>query len=100
MISNLTELSAGVTSLFYIPQCSGASSSLQLSDKTNYPYFFRTVGNVVAFGEALMEWIRQMNWSMFALVYTDDNVGQQSNIYVYIYRKKEKIYLLYRFFFV
>ncbi|KAI9302837.1 periplasmic binding protein-like I [Cunninghamella echinulata] len=77
MISNLTELSAGVTSLFYIPQCSGASSSLQLSDKINYPYFFRTVGNVVAFGEALMEWIRQMNWSMFALVYTDDNVGQQ-----------------------
>ncbi|CAO3596140.1 unnamed protein product [Absidia cylindrospora] len=24
-----------------------------------------------------MEWIRQMNWSMFALVYTDDDVGQQ-----------------------
>ncbi|CAO3612652.1 unnamed protein product [Cunninghamella blakesleeana] len=69
MISNLTELSAGVTSLFHIPQCSGASFLCN--------YLTKTVGNVVAFGEALMEWIRQMNWSMFALVYTEDTVGQQ-----------------------
>ncbi|KAI8077824.1 periplasmic binding protein-like I [Halteromyces radiatus] len=77
MVSNITEISAGLTGLFQIPQCSCAASSLDLSDKANYPYFFRSMGNVVVYGAALMEWIRQMNWSMFALVYTDDDVGQQ-----------------------
>lgn len=78
MVSNTSEISAGLTGLFQIPQCSCGASSLALSDKDNYPYFFRTMGNVVVYGRALMEWIRQMNWTMFALVYTDDGVGQQS----------------------
>ncbi|KAI8343904.1 periplasmic binding protein-like I [Chlamydoabsidia padenii] len=77
MVSNISEVSAGLTGLFQIPQCSCGASSLALSDKDNYPYFFRTMGNVVVYGKALMEWIRQMNWTMFALVYTDDTVGQQ-----------------------
>ncbi|CAO3594586.1 unnamed protein product [Absidia cylindrospora] len=77
MVSNTTQISAGITGLFQIPQCSCGASSLDLSNKVNYPYFFRTMSNVVAYGGALMEWIRQMDWSMFALVYTDDGVGQQ-----------------------
>lgn len=88
MVSNTTQISAGLTGLFQIPQCSCGASSLDLSDKASYPYFFRTLGNVVVYGGALMEWIRQMNWSMFALVYTDDDVGQQSKWAV---AKKAKI---------
>lgn len=88
MVSNTTLISAGLTGLFEIPQCSCGASSLDLSDKVNYPYFFRTIGNVVVYGGALMEWIRQMNWSMFALVYTDDDVGQQSKYILYLYFTK------------
>ncbi|KAI8341058.1 periplasmic binding protein-like I [Chlamydoabsidia padenii] len=77
MISNTTQISAGLTGLFQIPQCSCGAVSLDLSDKAIYPYFFRTMVNIEVFGDALMEWLRQMNWSMFSLVYTDKQVGQQ-----------------------
>lgn len=76
----MTQTEAGITGVKQIPQCSCASASLNLSDKTLYPYFFRTVGNVVLFGISLVDWVVHMGWSMFALVYTDDSVGQQGNV--------------------
>ncbi|KAG0182904.1 Metabotropic GABA-B receptor subtype 3A [Apophysomyces sp. BC1034] len=77
MISSMTEASAAITGLWHIPQCSSASASLSLSDVSVYPYFFRTVGNVVLFGSSLIDWVNNMGWDMFALIYTNDGVGQQ-----------------------
>ncbi|KAG2220592.1 hypothetical protein INT45_002614, partial [Circinella minor] len=77
MISTMTETEAGITGVQHLPQCSCASASLKLSDKEAYPYFFRTVGNVVLFGSSLVDWVQRMGWETFALIYTDDNVGQQ-----------------------
>ncbi|KAI9491860.1 periplasmic binding protein-like I [Zychaea mexicana] len=77
MISTMTETEAGITGVQRIPQCSCASASLALSDKEAYPYFFRTVGNVVLFGSSLVDWVQHMGWKTFALIYTNDNVGQQ-----------------------
>ncbi|KAF7731952.1 Metabotropic GABA-B receptor subtype 3A [Apophysomyces ossiformis] len=77
MISSMTEASAAITGLWKIPQCSSASASLSLSDNSVYPYFFRTVGNVVLFGSSLVDWVSNMGWDTFALIYTNDNVGQQ-----------------------
>ena len=77
MVSTMTETEAGITGVQRLPQCSCASASLSLSDKNAYPYFFRTVGNVVLFGSSLVDWVQQMGWGTFALIYTDDNVGQQ-----------------------
>ncbi|ORX56420.1 periplasmic binding protein-like I [Hesseltinella vesiculosa] len=77
MTSNSTVFSAAMTGMFAIPQCSAGAVSLDLSNKSIYPYFFRSVPNVISYGSALMVWIQQMDWSMFALLYTDDQVGQQ-----------------------
>ncbi|ORY96447.1 periplasmic binding protein-like I [Syncephalastrum racemosum] len=77
MISDMTETEAGIAGVRSIPQCSCASASRTLSDKDAYPYFFRTVGDVVLFGRSLIDWVSHMGWSMFAIIYTNDNVGQQ-----------------------
>lgn len=77
MISSMTAASAGITGMFKIPQCSPASASYDLTNKDIYPYFFRTVGSVVLYGESLVDWVSSMGWGMFALIYTNDAVGQQ-----------------------
>lgn len=77
MVSSMTQMEAGITGVRQIPQCSCASASLKLSNKDAYPYFFRTVGNVVLFGSTLVDWVRYMGWQKFALIYTNDDVGQQ-----------------------
>lgn len=77
MVSEMTQASASLTGLWQIPQCSCASASLTLSDKQQYPYFFRTAGNAVLFGESLVDWVNNMKWDMFALIYTNDAIGQQ-----------------------
>lgn len=77
MISSMTEASASISGIWQIPQCSCASASYSLTDKSVYPYFFRTVGSVVLYGESLVDWVDSMGWSMFALIYTNDAVGQQ-----------------------
>lgn len=77
MISSMTEASASISGIWQIPQCSCASASYSLTDKSIYPYFFRTVGSVVLYGESLIDWVESMGWGMFALIYTNDVVGQQ-----------------------
>lgn len=79
MVSSVTEAEAGITGVRHIPQCSCASASVDLSDKSAYPYFFRTVGDVVLYGRSLVDWVQHMGWNMFALIYTNDNVGQQGS---------------------
>lgn len=77
MLSSMTEASASITSIWQIPQCSSASASYSLTDKSIYPYFFRTVASVILYGESLVDWVDSMGWNMFALIYTNDAVGQQ-----------------------
>lgn len=77
MISTMTEASAAMTGVWQIPQCSFASASLSLTNKHVYPYFFRTVGSVLLYGDSLVNWVSSMGWKSFALVYTNDAVGQQ-----------------------
>jgi ABC-type branched-subunit amino acid transport system substrate-binding protein len=83
MISSMSEASAAITGLYQIPQCSCASASYALSNKDIYPYFFRTVGNVVLYGNSLVSWIDAMDWGMFALIYTNDAVGQQGTFFFF-----------------
>ncbi|KAI8341547.1 periplasmic binding protein-like I [Blakeslea trispora] len=73
----MTEATASITGVQKIPQCSFASASYDLTDKYIYPYFFRTVGSVTLYGESLVDWVSSMGWNMFAIIYTNDAVGQQ-----------------------
>ncbi|KAL1930958.1 hypothetical protein VTP01DRAFT_10095 [Rhizomucor pusillus] len=89
MVSSVTEAEAGITGVRHIPQCSCASASVDLSDKSAYPYFFRTVGDVVLYGRSLVDWVQHMGWNMFALIYTNDNVGQQAVLSAMVSRAQE-----------
>ncbi|KAI8971063.1 periplasmic binding protein-like I [Pilobolus umbonatus] len=77
IVGDMTESSAALTSYMKIPQCSSVSTSFQLSNKDIYPYFFRTTGNIILFSQALVDWVKYMGWPTFALLYSNDNVGQQ-----------------------
>ncbi|KAI9027622.1 periplasmic binding protein-like I [Phycomyces nitens] len=76
--SGLSEMSAAVTGIWQLPQCSSSASELYLSDKDAFPYFFRTIVNSNQFGEATVDWVYNMNWTSFAVVYSNDYVGQQA----------------------
>ncbi|KAI8336060.1 periplasmic binding protein-like I [Choanephora cucurbitarum] len=77
IVSGMTEAIASITGVEQIPQCSFASGSYDLTDKKIYPYFFRTIGSVILYGESLVDWVDSMGWNMFAIIYTNDAVGQQ-----------------------
>lgn len=81
MASASTEISAGLTGMLQIPQCSCASATTTLSDKVNYPYFFRTTPNVVLYGDAIIDWAKNMGWKRIVLVHTVDGPGQQGTFY-------------------
>ncbi|KAI9281054.1 periplasmic binding protein-like I [Sporodiniella umbellata] len=72
-----TKASASMTSVWTIPQCSAASGSFSLSDKTIYPYFFRTIGTSISHMGAIANWIKQMGWEKFTFVYSNDAMGQE-----------------------
>ncbi|KAL0073463.1 periplasmic binding protein-like I [Phycomyces blakesleeanus] len=76
--SGLTEMSASVTGIWQLPQCSSSAAELYLSDKDAFPYFFRTIVNSNQFGEATVDWVYNMNWTSFAVLYSNDYVGQQA----------------------
>lgn len=80
----MTAESAAITSIKQIPQCSCASASYDLSDNQIYPYFFRTVGSAVLYAESLVNWVGSMGWNNFALIYTNDEVGQQGDLHTII----------------
>lgn len=79
MVSTMTEISASITGLWKIPQCSFSSASVALSDKEKFPYFFRTSPSVVLYGEALVDWVYKMGWKSCTLIYTNSGVGRQGN---------------------
>ncbi|OZJ02979.1 hypothetical protein BZG36_03141 [Bifiguratus adelaidae] len=75
MYSNMTLTSALMTSARQIPQCSFISSASALSDKSLYPYLFRTLPTSSAFGASLVNFMHHMNWTRYALLYSEDDVG-------------------------
>ncbi|KAJ3396593.1 hypothetical protein HDU92_002541 [Lobulomyces angularis] len=71
-ISGVISLSSQV---YKVMQCSGASSSPDLSDKDSYSNFFRTVPSDVHQGPAIAHFIYKMNWAKIAVVNVNTNYG-------------------------
>lgn len=80
---NLTQSSAAVMSLWETPQCSAASGPITES----FPYLFRTTSTIASHGGSLAQWVKQMGWLQFSVIYTDTNLGDKSE-YIYICTKK------------
>ncbi|KAJ3255113.1 hypothetical protein HDU77_003796 [Chytriomyces hyalinus] len=69
---------AEVLSLAQIPYCSGSAGTPRLSNRANYPYFWRTMTSLGA-GEQMAALLKTWNVGRVAIIYqTDDNFGSES----------------------
>ncbi|XP_046635504.1 metabotropic glutamate receptor 2-like isoform X2 [Daphnia pulicaria] len=73
-----SDITIQVTSLlriFKIPLISYQSTSPTLSDRERFAYFFRTVPSDVTQAYAILEILRNFNWTFASLVYEDSEYG-------------------------
>lgn len=61
--------------LFQIPQVSFDSTSYELSDKTRFEFFSRTVPHDLFQAKALIDIAKFMNWTYVSVVYSGDTYG-------------------------
>lgn len=61
--------------LFQIPQVSFDSTSYELSDKTRFEFFSRTVPHDLYQAKALVDIAKAMNWTYISVVYSGDSYG-------------------------
>ena len=59
-----------------IPLCSGASTASDLSDKTDFPYFFRAIPSDLDKANALADFVFSMGWSKVGVISSSDDYGQ------------------------
>ncbi|KAI9218592.1 periplasmic binding protein-like I [Blastocladiella britannica] len=60
----------------YMWSCSGMATSHTLSDKAQFPYFFRTIPEDPQQGQALAWFARHMGWATAAVIASADSYGQ------------------------
>ncbi|KAI9175979.1 hypothetical protein H9P43_006343 [Blastocladiella emersonii ATCC 22665] len=60
---------------FNLWQCVGAATSPELSNKTNHPYFFRTIPPDVAQSVFLARFVKAMGWNSVAVLFASDAYG-------------------------
>ncbi|KAJ3218198.1 hypothetical protein HDU67_006460 [Dinochytrium kinnereticum] len=82
MVGLIAEYTSGVTNpvalamgSFGVYQCSAASTSPELSDKNEYPYFFRTLPSDRYQGAALARFVQFFQWKKVALLTVNTPYG-------------------------
>lgn len=75
LYSSISVQVAHLFRLFKIPQISYDSTSPELSDKTKYKYFLRTVPSDIFQVRAIVDLLLRNGWSYVSVVYSDDNYG-------------------------
>ncbi|XP_043461432.1 metabotropic glutamate receptor 8-like isoform X2 [Leptopilina heterotoma] len=73
--SSVTLQIASILRLFSIPQISYMATSPSLSNKEKYPHFFRTVPSDVNQAHAMLEILKQFDWTYVSVVYSDTEYG-------------------------
>ncbi|XP_041429886.1 vomeronasal type-2 receptor 26 [Xenopus laevis] len=73
--SKVTLLMARMFGLYNIPQISYASMDPVLSDKNQFPLFYRTVPNEIAQYGAFIKLIKQFSWTWVGVLVSDNESG-------------------------
>ena len=81
---------ATMTGFFQIPQISFASLP-ELSDKTRFPYFFRTILPNQYLSYAFMKMSRALKWEYISVVYLEASYGFDGNRFVAKWAQQEGI---------
>ncbi|XP_053460755.1 vomeronasal type-2 receptor 26-like [Nycticebus coucang] len=79
--------------LYKIPQVSYASSAIKLSDRTQFPSFFRTIASDQAYFMSLSMVLTHFGWKWLGLVAQDDEYGQQGGNLISAELSKVKVCL-------
>ncbi|KAJ2996741.1 hypothetical protein HDV02_006243 [Globomyces sp. JEL0801] len=73
--SSLSILTSLVLQNYRIPQCCGSSTNPTLSDKKQYPNFFRTIPTDASMAEAMIGYVLASGWKKIAIVHVNDDYG-------------------------
>jgi len=68
---------ANILRLFHVPQISYFSTSPTLSNKMRFEYFFRTVPSDVNQAQAILQVLREFDWTYVSIVYSDTDYGNK-----------------------
>uniref|UniRef100_A0A8C0XA64 G-protein coupled receptors family 3 profile domain-containing protein n=1 Tax=Castor canadensis TaxID=51338 RepID=A0A8C0XA64_CASCN len=73
---------ARLLGLYKFPQISYASTLPILSDKTQFPFFLRTVASDLTISHAVTQLVLHFGWSWVGILAQDDDFGQQASLLV------------------
>ncbi|KAJ3079094.1 hypothetical protein HK102_004030, partial [Quaeritorhiza haematococci] len=74
--SDMTSVLAAQTNPYGIPICDGSSTTSELSDKSQFPTFFRAVPADTRQARVMVDFLAQQGWTQFATVAGQDDYGQ------------------------
>ncbi|XP_011501835.1 PREDICTED: metabotropic glutamate receptor 3-like [Ceratosolen solmsi marchali] len=74
--SSVTLQVASILRLFSVPQISYMATSPSLSSKERFSHFFRTVPSDVNQAHAMLEILKQFEWTYVSIVYSDTEYGK------------------------
>lgn len=74
--SSITMQTHNILQLFEMPQIGYSSTAKQLSDKEKFKYFARVIASDTQQAQAIVDIIRQFNWSYVATIGTE---GEKTN---------------------
>lgn len=77
LYSSVSVQVAHLLRLFKMPQISYDSTSSELSDKTKYKYFMRTVPSDLLQARAMADILHHFGWTYVSVVYSNDNYGHK-----------------------
>lgn len=77
LYSSVSVQVAHLLRLFKMPQISYDSTSSELSDKTKYEYFLRTVPSDSIQARVMADLLHYFNWTYVSAVYSDDSYGRK-----------------------
>ena len=97
LYSSVSVQVAHLLRLFKMPQISYDSTSSELSDKTKYQYFLRTVPSDSLQVRAMVDVLLHYNWTYVSAVYSDDNYGRKGIEGLVTETEKKGIYVLKNF---
>ena len=75
LFSSVSVQVAHLFRLFEIPQVSFESTSYELSDKSRFEFFSRTVPHDLYQAKAIIDVARYLGWSYISVVHSDDSYG-------------------------
>lgn len=73
--SSLSAIASPILGGFNFGQISSATTSVELSDSENFPYFYRTVPSDNVQAEAIIKLCTLFDWNTIGIMYVNDNYG-------------------------